>query len=348
MAGGCQEMEYLQTAAHLPNFTADYGCSPHIPINSPHNNPITHTQYPMFIQIAQIFLNVITPVFVLVVIGYLAGPRLGLEARTLSRYAYFILIPSFVFSTMSTAAVEATLATRMIIFIVLVELGCALLGWGVARLLKRPPQVVGAYILIATFGNVGNFGLPLIEFRLGPQAVVAATVYFLAIIVVAFVIGVAAANWTRGGRLGAVTAVLKTPALIALVPALLLNWANIAPPLPVFRVVNLLGAAMVPTMLVTLGVQLAEAKERRFDRDVWVASGLRLVGGAVLALVLVIPFGLTGIERGAGIFQASMPTAILASIIALEYDLVPDFVTTTVLFSTVVSTVTLTLLMAFV
>ena len=39
----------------------------------------------MFIEIAQIFLNVITPVFALVLIGYVAGPRLGLEARTLSR-----------------------------------------------------------------------------------------------------------------------------------------------------------------------------------------------------------------------------------------------------------------------
>ena len=302
----------------------------------------------MLIEIAQIFLNVITPVFALVLIGYIAGPRLGLEARTLSRYAYFILIPSFVFNTMSTATIEATLATRMITFIVLVELGCALLGWGIARLLKRPPQIVGAYILIATFGNVGNFGLPLIEFRLGTEAIVAATVYFLVIIVVAFVIGVAAANWTKGGRLGAAAAVLKTPALIALVPALLLNWMDVAPPLAVTRIATLLGTAMVPTMLVTLGVQLSEAKERHFTRDVWVASGIRLLGGAALALLLAAPFGLMGVERGAGIFQASMPTAILASIIALEYDLVPNFVTTTVLFSTVASALTLTLLMAFV
>jgi hypothetical protein len=48
------------------------------------------------------------------------------------------------------------------------------------------------------------------------------------------------------------------------------------------------------------------------------------------------------------VFQAAMPTAVLASIIALEHNLLPDFVTTAVLFSTVASVVTLTLLLAFV
>jgi predicted permease len=59
-------------------------------------------------------------------------------------------------------------------------------------------------------------------------------------------------------------------------------------------------------------------------------------------------FGLTGIERGAGILQMSMPVAVLASLIALEHNLMPDFVTRTVLFSTVASSVTLTVVLALI
>lgn len=302
----------------------------------------------MALQLLEIFFNVITPVFGLVIIGYFAGPRLELDARTLSRFAYFILVPCFVFNVVATAEIEAAIATRMIIFILTVEVACAFLGFAIAKLLRRTAQMTAAYVLIATFGNVGNFGLPLIEFRLGPEALVPATIYFLAIIVIAFVIGVAAANWTSGGSLGAVTAVLKTPALMAIVPSVLVNWLDLTPPLLVSRMTGLLAAAMVPTMLVTLGVQLSEIKKITIGSDVWIASGIRLLGGAALALLIVIPFGLTGIERGAGIFQAAMPTAVLASIIALEYDLIPNFVTTAVLFSTVASVVTLTLLMGFV
>ena len=310
---------------------------------------ILHFQFPissMLLQLGEIFLNVITPVFALVLIGYIAAPRLGLEARTLSRFAYYILVPAFVFNVMSSATIEAELATQMLVYILLVHLACALLGYGVARLLRRPPAMVGAYVLVAVFGNVGNFGLPLIEFRLGEAALIPATVYFLAIIIVAFVIGVAAANLQKGGSLGAILAVFKTPALLALPPALLVNWLNLTPPLLLTRITGLLGGAMVPTMLVALGVQLAATQALTIDRDVVVASSLRLLGGAALALLIVVPFGLTGLERGAGVLQSAMPTAVLASIIALEYDLLPDFVTTAVLFSTLASVITLTLLMA--
>ena len=310
---------------------------------------ILHSQFPissMLLQLGEIFLNVITPVFALVLIGYIAAPRLGLEARTLSRFAYYVLVPAFVFNVMSSATIEAELATQMLVYILLVHVACALLGYGVARLLRRPPAMVGAYVLVAVFGNVGNFGLPLIEFRLGEAALIPATVYFLAIIIVAFVIGVAAANLQKGGSLGAILAVFKTPALLALPPALLVNWLNLTPPLLLTRITGLLGGAMVPTMLVALGVQLAATQALTIDRDVVVASSLRLLGGAALALLIVVPFGLTGLERGAGVLQSAMPTAVLASIIALEYDLLPDFVTTAVLFSTLASVITLTLLMA--
>ena len=60
----------------------------------------------MVLQVVTIFINVITPVFALVAIGYFAGPALGLEARTLSRFAYFILIPAFIFNVISSAELQ--------------------------------------------------------------------------------------------------------------------------------------------------------------------------------------------------------------------------------------------------
>jgi hypothetical protein len=47
----------------------------------------------------------------------------------------------------------------------------------------------------------------------------------------------------------------------------------------------------------------------------------------------------------AGILQASMPSAVLVSIIAMENDLMPAFVTTAVLFSNLASIVTLTVVL---
>ncbi|MFP4704681.1 MAG: AEC family transporter [Spirochaetaceae bacterium] len=302
----------------------------------------------MLLDIAVIFLNVIVPVMVVVAIGYFAGPRLSLDSRTLSRSAFYIFIPAFVFKMMLTAEIEAELAVRMIAYIAVVHVGIALFALILARLLRKSAEMVAAFVLVAVFGNFGNFGLPFIEFRLGTEALVAATVYLLTMNVVAFPIGVAAASWHRGGTGTALLSVLKTPALIALVPALGLNILEVDVPRFGMRIVDLLAAAMVPVMILSIGTKLAEAPRLRIDVNVVTATAVRLIGTPILAIALAVPFALEGVPRGAGILQSSMPTAVIASIIAIEYDLLPEFVTEVVLFSTLAGFATLTLVMTIV
>lgn len=297
-------------------------------------------------QLLTIFINILAPVFLLMLLGYLIGPRLQLETRTLSRFAYFVLTPAFVVDVLGSARIAADTATTMITYIIVVHLILVAIGFGVARLLKRPAPMVGAYMLIAVFGNVGNFGLPIIKFAYGEQALVEATVYFLAILTISFIVGVGAANWHKGGRFTAAIAVFKTPAILALPPALLLNWTGMELPPFLGRGVELLADALIPTMLVALGVQLAHVGLPRLNADMLLASTIKLVGGAALALALAIPFGLSGLERSIGVLQASMPTAVLASMIAVEHDLVPQFVIATVLVCTLASVVTLTIVLA--
>jgi predicted permease len=64
-----------------------------------------------------------------------------------------------------------------------------------------------------------------------------------------------------------------------------------------------------------------------------------------LAFLVAIPFALGHIDYASGVLQAGMPTAILVAIISKENNIVPEFVTSVVLFSTLASLVTLTLIM---
>ncbi|NTW03088.1 MAG: AEC family transporter [Oscillochloris sp.] len=292
-------------------------------------------------QLLTIFLDVLTPVFLLVLLGYLVSPRLCLEARTLSRLAYFILTPAFVFHVLSQTRIELGLAGRMIGFISLVYLGSVLIAFSMARLTRRSTAMTAAYVMIAAFGNVGNFGLPIIQFAEGQAALGSATVYFLANLVLAFIICVAAANVNHGFSLQMVGQVFRTPALIALAPALLMNWANIQLPPALSRPIELLSGALIPTMLIVLGAQLAAAGIPRISWDLLAASAIRLISGPALAFLMVSWFALPKLEASVGILQASMPTAILVSIIAIENDLLPEFVTTTVLFSNLASILSL-------
>jgi malate permease and related proteins len=295
-----------------------------------------------------IFLNTLLPVFALVALGSVVAKPLELQARTLSRVAYYLFIPAFVFQTLSTARIDLGVAARVTVYTLAVHLAVALLGFVVARVLRRSSGVVAAYVLIAVFGNVGNFGLPIVQFDLGREALPIGTVYFLVILTVSFVVGVAAANWRHGIGTTALLNVLKTPALLALPPAILVNTLSIPVPLSVSRGVQLLADAMIPVMLVALGVQMARTGLPRFTVDTTVSSIVRLIGGAALAFALAPLFGVNGIERSVGILQAAMPTAVLASIIALENNLEPELVMGAVIQSTLLALPVLTVVLALV
>ena len=147
-----------------------------------------------------VFLNVVSPVFILVVIGYFIGQCLNVEARSLSRTAYYVLVPAFVFNIISEAKIEAEFSFAKGQFFS-AQIAVASLGFLVGLVLGRTKEIIAAYVLIATFGNVGNFGLLLIEYRLGEISRIPATVYFLAILFISFVICVGAASWARNGGL---------------------------------------------------------------------------------------------------------------------------------------------------
>jgi malate permease and related proteins len=292
-----------------------------------------------------VFLNVIMPVFAIVLLGFLLGGRLNLQAQTLNRVAYYVFVPAFIFHAISSSKIPFANTAKMILFIMAAHLVVSLIAGGIACLMRRSREMIAAFVMIAVFGNVGNFGLAVIRFRLGDTAVAPATIYFVVIAITAFIVCVGAAGWARDGRRGALGGLLKTPALWAAVPALIVAHGNIAIPLMFSRMIGLLAEAMIPVMLFALGLQLLEQKRVRFSTDVMVATSARLLLAPAFACMLAIPFHLRHIDYAAGVLQAGMPTAVLVAIISKEYDIVPDFVTSVVLISTLTSLITLTAIM---
>ena len=292
-----------------------------------------------------VFFNVILPVFGIVLLGAFLGKRLELEAKTLTRVAYYVFVPAFIFRSISMAEVPLTSVSRMLIFIILSHLLAVVAAAVLGRVLGKSKQMIAAFIMIAAFGNVGNFGLAIIQFRLGDIALPAATIYFVAINTVAFIVCLSAAGWAHGGSRGAIWKVVKTPAVWATVPAIVVSSGGIDVPLLLDRMIGLLAGAMIPVMLFALGLQLQEQGKIHLTKDVFIASTIRLILVPALALLVALPFGLPQIESSAGVLQAAMPVAILVSIIAKENDIVPEFVTSVVVVSTLFSIVTLSVLM---
>jgi malate permease and related proteins len=299
-----------------------------------------------------VFINTLLPVFVLVALGAWVAKPLDLQARTLSRLAYVLLIPAFVFQTLSTANISGQTIVRVVVFTGLIHVVLSVVAWWLAQRQRLTPSLAAACVLAVVFGNTGNMGLPLARFALGEAAMPLTTVYFLALLVNNFAIGVFITQAGRGLGWPAVRQVLQTPALLALWPAIAVNILDIPMPLPAERALGLLSEAMVPVMLLALGVQLrhngiAKLQRHLVSPQVWWVSALRLLGGAGLAILLAPIFGISGEEYRIAVLQTAMPTAVLASIIATEHNTEPDFVMACVLASTLLALPTLSILLAW-
>ena len=139
---------------------------------------------------------------------------------------------------------------------------------------------------------------------------------------------------------------LRIPTVWAVVVAFGMLGAGLRLPGPAASAVHLLAGACVPVFLLVLGMQLRGARLTGPLRPMLFATAMRLGGGALAGALLAPAFGLAGAARQAGILQSAMPSAVIGTILATEYDVEPAFVTSVVLLTTILSPFTLTPLLA--
>ena len=285
------------------------------------------------------------PVFGIVLIGYLLGNRLKLQAHTLTKTAYYILVPCFVFQAMSSAEIPFQQALKLVCFVVTAQLIIGLIAGGYARVLGRSREVIAAFVMVAISGNVGNYGIAVIIFRLGDIAVTSATIFYVIMSITIFIGSVGIAGWAHGGGIGIARGLLKTPAIWAAVIGLVVSSYNIAPPTMLVRMIGLLAQAMIPVMLLSLGLQLLEQRSMGLSIDLLSVSCLRLLVAPLVAAIIARPFALGELDYAAGILQFGMPTAVMAAIIAKEHNIETHFIVSAVLFTVLASLITLPLIM---
>jgi predicted permease len=105
--------------------------------------------------------------------------------------------------------------------------------------------------------------------------------------------------------------------------------------------------AALPMMILVLGMQLERASAPKRPLVVAVAVFVSLVLTPLASIGLAHLVGLEGPAFQAGVLQSAMPTAVITTILAVEFDVLPDFVTGVVFVSTLLSPLTVTLMIAY-
>jgi predicted permease len=139
------------------------------------------------------------------------------------------------------------------------------------------------------------------------------------------------------------------PLVYAAALGLLINLAGWTVPDPLAKAFHLLGQGSVPTMLIVLGIKLAELVQNRQNKvhvpAVVFVTVARLLVAPALAWLLAEALGLQGMARNVAIVEAAMPTAVITTILATEFETDSSFAALCVLVTTLISLPTLTILL---
>ncbi len=300
-------------------------------------------------MLLNVFYEVVTPILLIAGLGYWFGKRVTIDPRTLSRAAVYLFIPCLVVQSFAKLELDAGEFGRLVGLIGLLSLFTMFVGWTMARGLDRYAQ--SAILLSVVLTNSGNYGVPLIEFAYGKSGLQFAVVIMVTMSIITNTVGVYLASRGTASVRESLTNVFKVPLPYAVVIGIALRVGNIALPIPIERTITLLGQAAIPVMLVLLGVQLSRITLREGLsrlRSVTLVSAVRLVVVPLVVLLLAELLGVTGLMRKVAVVQLSMPTAVNAALLATEYHSDAQFVTASILISTLASLVTLSVLLVLV
>jgi malate permease and related proteins len=294
-----------------------------------------------------IFASDILPIFLIAAVGFLLARRLHASVTTLSHVAFYVFSPCFAFNTLVNAAVTGSQVGKMVLLAIFVAGAMGVIARIAAIPLQLSRAELSAFLLVVIFSNGGNYGLPVVLFAFGNEGLSQGTVYFVTSAILTYTVGTFLAASGRRNLRQAVSGIAKVPAVYGVTAALIVLATHVSIPLVAIRPIRLLGDALIPTMILVLGMQLERVKKLERPGFVGLAVVLSLLVTPLVALGLTWLLGITGPARQAGVLLASMPSAVITTILAVEFDVAPTLVTNVVFVTTLLSPFTLTLLIAY-
>lgn len=289
----------------------------------------------------RLLIDVLGPVVLIVGIGAVAGPRLGLDIATLSKVAYWVLGPAFIFNIFATTTLDATTALRLAAAGSASVVGAAVIAVVLAPAFALADTAASASIMSSAYGNVGNAGLAIAVFALGEDILDRAGVLMVTIMFLGTLLSVWLGTRQTSTAFTAARRALLSPMILAGIAGFVLNIVGASMPLVVDRAVSTVAGALIPVMLFTLGVQLAAVGTLRWMRSTSLITIAKLMAAPLIGWAVAAALGLGADDRAVVIIQCAMPPAVFCMVLAIEHDLEGERTTNDVVVTTLAALITL-------
>ncbi|MDG1193606.1 MAG: AEC family transporter, partial [Arenicellales bacterium] len=250
-----------------------------------------------------------------------------------------VFLPALVFSVMSGQDFDLGQYPELAIAAVAIFLGSGLLAWPIAIALKYDPRT---FLPPMMFNNCGNLGLPLAILAFGHEGLAPAIVLLIVTNLMYFSVGIyivdKKVHWRN---------VLASPTIIASIAGLLVSLLNISIPSVIATPIEMLGDALIPVMLFTLGIRLVDVKLSDWKIGLMGAVICPLTG-VVIALIIQPILQLPPEQFRPLLLYSALPPAVLVYLVAEQYDQEPMKVAAMVGFGNIAAIAIVPIMLPFV
>lgn len=291
-----------------------------------------------------IFTDIILPIFILLFVGFVIQMKFQLDLSTLAKINIYFIVPGFIFVRLYESNFGLDLFLKVFLFFIILIVLLFCLAFIIAKIMGIHGSKRTTFTNSVMFFNSGNYGVPVndLVFRSDPFAMSIQVIMLTLQNIFLFSYGIFSLRAHQDGKLKAALGYFKMPVLYAMLAGVLLNYWDVPIPSQIWIPVNYIADSMIAIALFTLGAQVAKLKFARGLYSVYASIALRLLGGPILALLIIWVFGIEGVLAKALFIASSMPTSVNSAVIAEEYKSHPELAAQTVLFSTMASMVTVT------
>ncbi|MEG0440135.1 MAG: AEC family transporter [Solibacillus sp.] len=295
--------------------------------------------------LSMIFFKIVAPILILLFIGAILQKKFKFNLKALSHLITYCFMPAAVFINIYETSIEVSVIGQITLFIVLFMGSQMLLSHFLAKVLKLERKEAAVFKNSVVLINSGNYGIPVAQmiFATNPIGVAIQVIMVIFQNMVTYTYGLYNLISSTKSGIAIVLDFLKMPIVHALILGGVLNYWNVPIPetfsIPLEHIAN----GFVAVALITLGAQLSQIEIRSmFNKMIFVSCFTRLIVGPAIALLVIFALGLDGVVAQSLFIASAFPTSRNSASLALEYDVGSDTAAQTVLFSTIISCLTVT------
>ncbi|QKG83624.1 AEC family transporter [Kroppenstedtia pulmonis] len=306
----------------------------------------------------QALIDVMLPVFGIIVVGYIAG-RIRLvekaSSKSLNNYVYYVALPALLFISLANAPIEellnwgfigSNLAGILISFALCIILARLFFG-------RKLPQS-SIHGMAASYGTTGYMGIPLMIAAFGKgaalPAAIATLIHNIPVIALVILLFESMKNSERKQELlkNISKAIFLNPLTISVLAGICFSIFRIELPVSLDIFSQLLADAAGPTALFALGVGLVGQKNffsstSTAKSEVLLTTFIKIFIQPLLTIIFVLyVFDLEGLWATVAIIMSALPVGAGVYVFAQQYDSFKDETSQAIIVSMLISIPTLT------